>query len=86
METVTNGLDPHNRKINAYNLISGDPLSPINRQKVVNTTYRGQKTVQSHMMSSGNVTVTASKIADLQLDNMSHNNNNLVIFNFPDGS
>merc|ERR1719329_280840 len=42
------------------------------------------------MMSSGNVTVTASKIADLQLDTMSsHNNNNLLIFNFPtaaDGS
>ena len=91
METVTNGLDAHNRRANnAYNRLSNDPLSPVNRQKVVNTTYRGKQTVQSHMMSSGNVTVTASKIADLQLDTMSsHNNNNLLIFNFPtaaDGS
>lgn len=72
METVTNGLDAHNRRANAYTRI-GDPLSPMNRQKVVNTTYRGQKTVQSHMMSSGNVTVTAKTIVanDMALDTMS---------------
>lgn len=40
MENAMNGLDPINRKANAYNL-SIDPLSPVNRQKVVNTTYRG---------------------------------------------